>query len=82
VSSLPWYQQLTLDFYVKSILTDAQNRQFVLEPVVGDPKLLVRSWTEPHRFVSGRTVECSVGRTGVERPHAATPRRSPPAQRQ
>lgn len=57
VPSLPWYQQLTLHVYVKSILTDAQKKQFLLEPVVGYPKLLVRLWTEPHRFVSGRSVE-------------------------
>lgn len=57
VPSLPWYQQLTLHVYVKSILTDAQKKQFLLEPVVGYPKLLVRLWTEQHRFVSGRTVE-------------------------
>jgi hypothetical protein len=56
VPSLPWYQQLVLHVYVKSILTEAQKKQFLLEPVVGYPKLLIRLWTEPQRFVSSQRV--------------------------
>ena len=53
VASLPWYQQIQLHFFVKSLLTDAQKKQFLLEPVVGYPKLLMRLWTEPGKFVAG-----------------------------
>jgi len=52
VASLPWYQQIRLHFYLKSLLTEAQKRQFLLEPVIGYPKLLLRLWTEPGAFVS------------------------------
>jgi Fatty acid desaturase len=52
VASLPWYQQINLHFFVKSLLTDAQKKQFLLEPVVGYPKLLIRLWTEPTTFVA------------------------------
>lgn len=52
VASLPWYQQIRLHFYLKRILTDAQKKQFLLQPVIGYPKLLLRLWTEPARFVS------------------------------
>lgn len=55
VLRVAWVDEATP--YVKSILTDAQKKQFLLEPVVGYPKLLFRLWTEPYRFVSGRTVE-------------------------
>jgi hypothetical protein len=56
VASLPWYQQIRLHFYLKSLLTDAQKKQFLLEPVIGYPKLLLRLWTEPGRFVSSRRI--------------------------
>jgi hypothetical protein len=52
VASLPWYQQIRLHFYLKSILTPAQKKQFLLEPVIGYPKLLLRLWREPDRFVA------------------------------
>jgi hypothetical protein len=50
VASLPWYQQLMLHGYVKSLLTPAQKRQYLIEPVIGYPKLLWRLLTEPERF--------------------------------
>jgi hypothetical protein len=54
VASLPWYQQIRLHFYLKGLLTDAQRKQFLLQPVVGYPKLLVRLLTEPERFVANQ----------------------------
>jgi Fatty acid desaturase len=51
VASLPWYQQLALHAYVKKVLTPEQKKQFMLEPVIGFPKLLYRMLTEPTQFV-------------------------------
>lgn len=39
VPSLPWYQQLVLHRYVVSLLTPQQRKQFLIEPVIGFPKL-------------------------------------------
>jgi len=50
VASLPWYLQIRLHFYLKGLLTDAQKKQFLLQPVVGYPKLVMRLWSEPQRF--------------------------------
>ncbi len=50
VASLPWYQQLILHRYVVQILTPRQREQYLLEPVIGFPKLLWRLWSEPTRF--------------------------------
>ena len=50
VASLPWYQQLILHRYLKRTLTPAQRSQFLLEPVVGYPRLLWRIWRESARF--------------------------------
>jgi len=55
VASLPWYQQIRLHFYLKRLLTPAQKKQFLLEPVIGYPKLLLRLWTEPDRFAQKKT---------------------------
>jgi len=54
VASLPWYLQIRLHFYLKGLLTEAQKRHFLLQPVIGYPKLLLRLWTEPGRFVGRR----------------------------
>jgi len=54
VASVPWYQQIRLHFYIKGLLTETQKRQFLLQPVVGYPKLLLRLWTEPNRFAAQR----------------------------
>jgi fatty acid desaturase len=56
VASLPWYQQLRLHFFLKRLLTDAQKKQFLLQPIVGFPKLLLRLWSEPRRFAASRRV--------------------------
>jgi hypothetical protein len=50
VASLPWYQQLILHRYLVRILTPQQREQYLLEPVIGYPKLLWRLWREPKKF--------------------------------
>lgn len=42
VPSIPWYQQILLHLYVSRILSDRQRRQWLLVPVIGYPKLLLR----------------------------------------
>jgi fatty acid desaturase len=54
VPGIPWYQQLQLHSYVVKILTPQQREQFMLEPVIGYPKLLWRLWKEPNSFVRKR----------------------------
>jgi len=54
VASLPWYLQIRLHFYLKGLLTEAQKKQFLLQPIVGYPKLMMRLWREPGRFVANR----------------------------
>jgi fatty acid desaturase len=39
VPSIPWYQQLILHRYVVGLLTPQQRSQFLIEPVVGFPRL-------------------------------------------
>jgi hypothetical protein len=39
VPSLPWYQQLILHRHVVRMLTPLQRRQFLIEPVIGFPRL-------------------------------------------
>jgi hypothetical protein len=50
VASLPWYQQLILHRYVVGLLTAQQRKQYLLQPVIGYPKLLWRLWREPNKF--------------------------------
>lgn len=51
VPNLPWYQQIMLHRYVVSLLTPCQRKQFLLQPILGYPKLLWRLWTEPYLFM-------------------------------
>lgn len=51
VPSIPWYQQILLHRYVASILTPEQRKLFLLQPIVGFPKLVLRMFIEPQRFV-------------------------------
>ena len=46
VASIPWYQQIALHFYIKRLLTPAQRKQFLIEPVIGFPKLWWRLVSE------------------------------------
>jgi fatty acid desaturase len=50
VASLPWYQQLALHRYVVSLLTPRQRDQFLIEPVIGFPRLWWRLWREARAF--------------------------------
>ncbi len=54
--NIPWYQQIALHFYVKSILTERQRRQFLLTPFVGFPLLLWRLIRDTDTFSQGRQV--------------------------
>jgi fatty acid desaturase len=42
VASIPWYQQILLHRYMKTLLTSRQRQQFLVTPVIGFPKLLWR----------------------------------------
>ena len=50
VPSLPWYQQIVLHREVVGMLTPAQRRQFLIEPVIGFPKLWWRLVREARQF--------------------------------
>jgi hypothetical protein len=42
VAGVPWYHQILLHFELKRLLTPQQRRQFLIEPVIGFPKLWLR----------------------------------------
>ena len=48
VPSLPWYQQLVLHRFVVRQLTPRQRQQFLIEPVIGFPRLWWRLIRELH----------------------------------
>lgn len=50
VASLPWYQQLMLHRYVVQLLTPGQRKQYLLQPILGYPRLVWRLWKEPLQF--------------------------------
>jgi hypothetical protein len=50
VPSIPWYQQLILHRYVVGLLTPQQRSQFLIEPVVGFPRLWWRLVRELRTF--------------------------------
>jgi hypothetical protein len=50
VASLPWYQQLIQHRDLKRILTPVQRKKYLLQPVVGYPRLLWSLWHEPLQF--------------------------------
>lgn len=51
VASLPWYQQLILHRYVLGLLTPRQREQFLIEPVIGFPKLWWRLVKDSRSFL-------------------------------
>ena len=51
VASLPWYQQLILHRYVVRLLTPRQRGQFLIEPVIGFPKLWWRLLRDSRSFL-------------------------------
>lgn len=52
VPSLPWYQQLIVHRYLVSLLTPTQRRQFLLEPVIGFPRLWCSLVRDTKRFAN------------------------------
>jgi hypothetical protein len=54
VPSLPWYQQLMLHRYVVSLLTPTQRRQFLLQPVIGFPRLWWSIVKNTRRFAAAQ----------------------------
>ena len=56
VASIPWYQQISLHFYLKNILTERQRRQFMLVPWVGYPRLMWKLVHEANAFARSHPV--------------------------
>jgi fatty acid desaturase len=52
VPVVPWYQQAILHFQMARRLTARQREQYLLQPLLGYPKLLLRLLTEPNRFAA------------------------------
>jgi len=50
VPSIPWYQQLVLHRYLVGLMTPRQRRQFLIEPVIGYPRLWWRLMRELRAF--------------------------------
>jgi Fatty acid desaturase len=50
VPSIPWYQQLVLHRRIVRLLTPIQREQYLIEPLIGFPRLFARLWSEPTRF--------------------------------
>ncbi len=49
VASIPWYQQIALHKYITGLLTPQQRKQFLIEPVIGFPRLWWRILRESGR---------------------------------
>ena len=54
--SIPWYQQIRLHFFIRSLLTGRQREQFLLQPVVGFPRLLWAIVRGADRFAGAQRV--------------------------
>jgi fatty acid desaturase len=52
--SIPWYQQISLHFYLKRLLTKRQRQQFLLAPFIGYPRLLWRLVRDTNTFAGRR----------------------------
>jgi fatty acid desaturase len=50
VAGIPWYQQVMVHFTVVGLLTPRQKEQFLIEPVIGFPKLSWRLLRELYTF--------------------------------
>jgi hypothetical protein len=53
VASIPWYQQITLHRYIVGLLTQRQREQFLIEPLIGFPKMWWRLLRESNRVLRG-----------------------------
>jgi len=49
-ASLPWYQQMHLHVYLRKLMTPGQRKQFLLQPVIGWPRLWWRIIRELYAF--------------------------------
>jgi hypothetical protein len=54
--SIPWYQQIRLHFFIRGMLTKRQREQFLLQPVIGFPRLLWNVVRKTNRFASTKEV--------------------------
>ena len=57
VASIPWYQQIVLHFYIKGLLTCAQRKQLLIEPVIGFPLLWWRLVRETRLLEPARATQ-------------------------
>jgi hypothetical protein len=60
VDYVPWYHQLILHAHVRKLLTPGQRKQFLIEPVIGWPKLWWRIMREHYSLE--RKMRASAGR--------------------
>ena len=56
MASLTWYHQLVLHRFVVRQLSPAQRKQFLIQPVVGYPRLLWRLLRDPDRFARAHPI--------------------------
>jgi len=59
--AIPWYQQIVLHFYFKSLLTARQREQFMVTPFIGFPRLLWRVVRDANTFAHERSSLLSGG---------------------
>jgi hypothetical protein len=52
--AIPWYQQIVLHFYLKTLLSERQREQFLISPFIGFPRLLWRVVRESRTFARER----------------------------
>jgi fatty acid desaturase len=60
---LPWYGQLLLHRHLRSLLTPRQRKQFLVQPVIGWPKLLWQIMRSSYAFRRKATVGTMAGST-------------------
>jgi|HubBroStandDraft_4_1064222.scaffolds.fasta_scaffold85267_2 hypothetical protein len=61
--AIPWYQQIVLHFYLKSLLSERQRAQFLVVPFIGFPRLLWHVVRDANSFArERRTFEAGTGR--------------------
>jgi len=53
VASIPWYQQIMLHRYIARVLTSRQRQQFLIQPLVGFPRMWWRLIRESSCMLSG-----------------------------
>jgi hypothetical protein len=53
VASIPWYQQIVLHRYIAGLLTPRQREQFLIQPLIGFPKMWWQLIRESNRMLRG-----------------------------